>query len=278
VSKKRLSHCVVARIVLSLGIAIAANSVDGADEPVKKLILPGESFLVDGHPAFILTPQGDPPAGKRPWIFYGPTLDGYPDEHEKWMHEQFLAAGIAVAGIDVGEAYGSPKGRQLFTSFYRELTGKRGYAAKPCMLGRSRGGLWVTSWACENPDKVAGIAGIYPVFDFRTYPGLAAAAPAYEMSPEHLAMKLAEFNPIERVSRLAEAKVPALFIHGDDDVVVPLKQNTAEFAARYQSSGAEKLVTVIVAKGQGHSFWEGYFHCQELVDFVIARAREGARP
>jgi hypothetical protein len=85
------------------------------------------------------------------------------------MHEQFLAAGVAVAGIDVGEGYGSRKGRDLFTALYNELTEKRGYATKPCLLGRSRGGLWVTSWAGANPDKVAGIAGIYPVFDFRTY-------------------------------------------------------------------------------------------------------------
>ena len=55
-------------------------------------------------PAFILTPAGDKKPMPRPWIFYAPTLPGYPDSHEKWMHEQFVAAGVAVAGIDVGEA------------------------------------------------------------------------------------------------------------------------------------------------------------------------------
>ncbi len=69
------------------------------------------------------------------------------------MHEQFLAAGVAVAGIDVGEAHGSPEGRRLFTEFYRELTEKRGFAARPCLLGRSRGGLWVTSWADREPGQ-----------------------------------------------------------------------------------------------------------------------------
>ena len=44
----------------------------------------------------------------QPWIFYAPTLPSYPDAAERWMHEQFLAAGVAVAGVDVGEAYGSP--------------------------------------------------------------------------------------------------------------------------------------------------------------------------
>ena len=26
-----------------------------------------------------------------------------------------------------------------------------------------------------------------------------------------------------------------------------------------------------MAKGQGHNFWEGFFHCRELVDFAIDR-------
>ncbi len=269
--------------VLILVCTLAFNFADFAaiadDDPVKKLILPGHSFLVEGRPAFILTPKGDPPVnGSRPWVMYAPTLAGYPDEHEKWMHTQFLDAGIAVAGIDVGEGYGSPKARQLFTAFYNEMTKNRGFAAKPCMLGRSRGGLWVTSWACENTDKVAGIAGIYPVFDFRTYPGLTNAAPAYDLTPEQLTERQAEFNPIEQVSRLAKSKIPALFIHGDEDTVVPLKENSAEFVVRYKQDNAESAVKLIVAKGQGHNYWEGFFRCQELVDFTIARAKIGVNP
>jgi len=223
-----------------------------------------------------------PPEAKRlkpqAWIFYAPTLPGLPDEHEKWMHEQFLAAGVAVAGIDIGEAYGSPKGRDLFSAFYKEVTVKRDFAPRPCLLGRSRGGLWMTSWACDHPNKVAGIAGIYPVIDFRTYPGIDKAAPAYGLTAAELTAKQAEHNPIERVGLLAKAKVPALFIHGDEDKVVPVKENSAEFAARYKASGAEDAVKLIVAKGQGHNYWEGFFRCQELVDFAIERAKEGAKP
>jgi pimeloyl-ACP methyl ester carboxylesterase len=69
--------------------------------------------------------------------------------------------------------------------------------------------------------------------------------------------------------------VPALLIHGDQDWVVPLKENSAEFAARYRAGGAGEAVRLIVAKGQGHNYWEGFFRCRELVDFAIARARDG---
>lgn len=266
----------------SLGTApprLAADetaSNEQADKPIKDLILPGESFLVEDRPAFVLLPPEDKQTTPQPWIMYAPTLPGLPDEAEKWMHEQFLAAGIAVAGIDVGEAYGSPEGRRLFTSLHEELTKNRGYAHQPCLLGRSRGGLLVTSWACDHPEWVAGIAGIYPVFDVRTYPGLANAAPAFGLTPQEFEAKLAETNPIERVDILAESKVPAFIIHGDDDKVVPLEENSARFVARYKAADAQDAVTLIVAEGQGHNYWEGFFHCQELVDFAIARAKAGA--
>ena len=253
---------------------VLAVDLPGA-KPVKELILPGESFLVEGRPAFVLLPAEEKRTKPQPWVLYAPTLPGLPDRHEKWMHERFLEAGVAVAGIDVGEAYGSPKGRELFTALYKELTSRRGFTPRPCLLGRSRGGLWVTNWAADNPDKVAGLAGVYPVFDMRSYPGLAKAAPAYGLTLKKLEARLGEFNPIERVGVLAKARVPALLIHGDEDKVVPLKENSAEFAARYKNVGAEGAVRLIVAKGQGHNYWEGFFRCQELVDFVIARARAG---
>lgn len=244
-------------------------------KPVKNLILPGESFLVEGRPAFIFLPPEEKRTQPQPWIMYAPTLPPYPDKHEKWMHEQFVAAGIAVAGIDSGESYGSPKGQASMSALYEELTKNRGFAARPCLLGRSRGGLWVSSWAIANPDKVAGIAGIYPVFDLQTYPKLARAAPAYNMTVAELEAGLAKFNPIARIDVLAKAKIPVCIIHGDDDKVVPLKENSATLADRYQQAGAGDLVELIVAKGQGHNFWEGFFHCQELVDFAIEQAKVG---
>jgi pimeloyl-ACP methyl ester carboxylesterase len=87
-----------------------------------------------------------------------------------------------------------------------------------------------------------GLGGIYPDFDLRIYPGLAKAAPAYGLTAEELEARLAELNPIERVGILAKARVPALLIHGDEDRIVPLKENSAEVAARYKSAGAEEAV------------------------------------
>lgn len=268
-----------AALLLAFGLLLLPlNRINAAEtgQPVKKLILPGESFLLEGRPAFILWPSENKRQDPQPWVLYAPTLPAYPDSHEKWMHQQLVDAGIAVAGIDVGEAYGSPEAQQAFTALYNELTEQRGFAKQPCLLGRSRGGLWVSSWAIRNTDKVAGIAGIYPVFDLRTYPGLERAAPAYGLSVLELEKTLDENNPVSQVNKLAEAKIPVYIIHGDEDRVVPLKENSATLAAAYQAAGAAESLELVVPKGQGHNFWPGFFHCQSLVDFSIDRARAGA--
>lgn len=265
-------------VVLLMAMSVILTAASKADDAsIKELILPGEAFRVDGRPAFVFLPPRDKRIMLQPWIMYCPTLPGLPDTHEKWMHEQFLAAGVAVAGIDVGEGYGSPKSQKLLTALYQEMTSKRGYAKRVGLLGRSRGGLWMTNWAAENPEKVAGIAGIYPVFDLRSYPGLREAAKAYDLTPESLESQLRLHNPINRVSELAKAKIPVCLIHGDEDATVPLKDNSAEFKARYITEGAGELVQLIVAKGQGHNYWEGFFRCPELIAFSIEQAKAGSK-
>jgi alpha-beta hydrolase superfamily lysophospholipase len=248
-----------------------------APKPKVRIQLPGENLVIAERPAFLFLPASEKRSKPQPWIFYGPTLPQYPDEAERWMHERFLEAGIAVAGVDVGEAYGNPASHQVFNALYAELVNKRGFASKPCLFGRSRGGLWVSSWAISHPERVAGIVGIYPVFDFRTYPKLDKAAPAYGLTAVELDQRSAEFNPIERIDKLAKAKIPITIIHGDNDVVVPLAENSSELLRRYEAAGEKDLVKLIVAAGQGHSFWEGFFREQTLVDFAIEKAKTGAK-
>lgn len=265
---------------LFIAICVLCRPAAGNEEErgvAGRLNLRGALLDVADRPAFVLLPDDADQRLPQPWVMYAPTLPDYPDVHERWMHEKFLKAGVAVAGIDADEAYGNDRSVELMNTLHSQLVARRGFAEKPCLLGRSRGGLWVASWAAANPEKVAGIAGIYPCFDLQTYPGLDKAAPAYGLTPAELSAQLPKLNPIAKVGILAKAGIPAYFIHGADDEVVPLKENSAEFAARYRTAGVEELVTVNVVDGQGHNYWEGFFRCQELVDFAIARAKAGAK-
>ena len=254
-----------------VALCAAETSAPAPTAPKKALPLPGEAFLVSGRPAFIIPAETTVGDKTKPWVWYAPTLPRLPGGAERWMFERFREAGIAVAGIDVGESFGSPAGRALYSALYAEMTGPRGYSRKPVLIGRSRGGLMTLCWAVENPDKLAGFAGIYPVCNIASYPRVARAAAAFKMKPEELNARLAEHNPVDRLAALAETGVPLFAIHGDCDKVVPLEANSALMKARYAALGG--TMQLIVPPGQGHNMWPGFFQCQELVDFVKTQAK-----
>jgi hypothetical protein len=254
------SICVLAVAVLAYP-ATAENTAPNRD-----------AFELDGHRAFVLAPEqaAETDAGK-PWVWYAPTFaNRLPGPEEDWMIERLHAAGIAIAGIDVGESYGSPKGRAAFQKLYVEMTEQRGYSKTPVLLARSRGGLMLYNWAVEHPDCVAAVAGVYPVCNLLSYPGLKRAAPAYEMTPEELETNLKDHNPVDRLAPLAKAKVPILHIQGDSDRVVPLEKNSGLLAERYRKLGGPVEVRVI--EGGGHDMKRHWFESQPLTDFMIDRA------
>ncbi len=146
----------------------------------------------------------------------------------------------------------------------------------PGRRGARRGGLAAAAWAVAHPELTAGLGGIYPVFDWRSYPGIIKAARAYGLSPDALAARAGELCPVERIDVAAWAGVPVCIIHGDDDKVVPLGPNSAELKRRYEAAGRGSLVNLIVAPGQGHNYWEGFFRCEPLVDFLVDRAKSAA--
>lgn len=184
------------------------------------------------------------------------------------MFERFRDAGLAVAGIDVGESYGSPAGRRIFSLFYGELVQHRGLSRKVGLLARSRGGLMLYNWAVEHPEAVACVAGIYPVCNVESYPGLKTACTAYGMTEDQLRGTLAQHNPVDRIAPLARAGVPIFHIHGNKDSVVPLDENSAELARRYHVLGG--AMTIEVVKGGEHDYWSGWFKCGKLVDFMVS--------
>ncbi|NCG26515.1 MAG: prolyl oligopeptidase family serine peptidase, partial [Verrucomicrobiales bacterium] len=180
-------------------------------------------------------------------------------------------SGIGIGSSHSGDSYGRPEACGIYTKFHKLLTTERGLDQKACLLARSRGGLMLYKWAADNPTKVTCIAGIYPVCDLRSYPGLNRAAPAYGMKADELEKSLKINNPVEKLKPLADAKVPIFHIHGNVDRVVPLKSNSGDVAKRYQRLGGK--MHLVVPNGQGHNMWKGFFYCQELVDFVITHAK-----
>lgn len=231
-----------------------------------------EFFEIDGRKAFVILPQKVDTDRPVRWVGYTPCLlPGLPGGAEDWMFERFLAAGIAIAGVDAGDCAGNPRSRELFSKLHEHLVKTRRFSTKPALLARSRGGLFALNWAAEHPDQVSCVAGIYPVCDLRSYPGLARAAPHYGMTAEELEKQLEKHNPVDRLAPLARARVPLFAIHGDVDRVVPLEANSGAVAKRYRDLSG--TVELIVPKDQGHNMWSGFFQCEQLVEFVLKNAR-----
>src|SRR5438552_8995174 len=118
--------------ILLLLLSLISSRVVAND----KLPRTAETFEVDGHKAFVYA--APEPAKGKPWLWYAPTLKGVSLAGRKLYFESFMKAGISIAGFDLGEVRGGPGSSAKFTLFYDEMV-KRGYSAKPILLGQSRG-------------------------------------------------------------------------------------------------------------------------------------------
>lgn len=256
-------------IKLSLLIAVVAVSmfpqVAAAQDALPRT---AETFELAGGKGFIYT--APKPAEGKPWLWYAPTLKGVSIVGRKMYFENFMKAGISIAGFDIGEVRGAPGSTAKFTQFYEEMV-RRGYSTKPILLGQSRGGMMMLAWGMRHPEKVKAFVGIYPVCNLASWPlknSKAQTLADYGLPEAELVAKLAEFNPVDNLKGLLANKVPMFVVHGDSDVVVPLDDNTGVLKQRYEAGGGQ--ITVKVIPGEGHKVGPSFFECQELVDFVLS--------
>lgn len=252
-------------LILTAGLAVSAI----AQEVLSKT---AEIFEIDEHKAFLYA--APKPAAGKPWVWYAPTLGGVSLFGRKMYYEAFMKAGISVAGYDLGEVRGAPGSTAKFTLFYDEMV-KRGYSAKPILLGQSRGGMMTLAWAFRNPEKVRAWVGIYPVCNLASWPlknSKAQTLADFGMPEEELVAKLREFNPVDNLKGLLANKVPMFVVHGDSDVVVPYELNTGLLKERYEAGGGQ--ISVKVIPGEGHKVGPSFFECRELVDFVLKLAAQ----
>ena len=224
-------------------------------------------FLVGSSKCFVLDANSS--NQNKPWVWYAPTLPAHPDPSHRWYIDKLLKKGISFAGCDQGEVRGSPKSVGRFTKFYNEMV-DRGYSKKPILLGQSRGGLMMLSWAVKNPKKVKAFAGIYPVLNLRSWPmtrNLSSTLADFEMDQDTFLKTVDLHNPIHQLEGLAQAKVPLFMVHGDSDRVVPLEENTQIVINRYTKLGGEAEVKVV--PGKGHQVGDDFFKSKELIEFII---------
>ncbi|MCB1091713.1 MAG: alpha/beta fold hydrolase [Verrucomicrobiae bacterium] len=249
-------------LTLAASPVIAQETKKPAAFPTKP-----ETFEIDGRPAFLYAAPA--PMEGRPWLWYAPTLKGVSLAGRKVYFEALMKAGISLAGYDLGEVRGAPGSTERFTKFYDEMV-KRGWSAKPILLGQSRGGMMMLTWAVRHPDRVRAFVGIYPVLNLASWPlqrSEAATLADFGMTRTELEGRLKEFNPCDHLDGLLKNRVPMFVVHGDSDVVVPYNDNTKLLKERYEAGGGSIAVKII--PGEGHQVSPSFFECPELVTFVL---------
>ena len=168
----------IAFLILILLCALVATALPlraDADDPFTPAGASRIDVKVGAATGFLFKPTADSTVPDRPWLWYAPTLlslpnGPYPNASTHWLFSKLLARGIWIAGVDVGESYGAPAGRSIYSEFYKDVISQFHLSRRPCFLGQSRGGLMSFGWAEENPDDVRCIAGIYPVLSLASWP------------------------------------------------------------------------------------------------------------
>jgi hypothetical protein len=239
---------------------------------------------VRGRLAYLIKPTGkvDP---QRRWVwdfpFWLAINDGFGHVAHRHYVEKLLAAGLHVAGVDVGPSCGSPAAALVCQEFYEQLVSRYGLNKRARLLAHSHGGLIAYGWAFRHPTCVDRIAGMCPATDFRTYPTLpnVVAGPTrgldYGLSLEELGRRAREFNPIDNLAPLAKANVKVLHVHGDQDTLVPTGANSEELARRYRELGGQAEVVLLKGLGAERANSRGHdgpalYESAALLKFLLA--------
>ncbi len=217
-------------------------------------------FVFQERAARLVKPANALPG--RPWVWRA----RFPDWHTE-ADSLLIAEGYHLVYLNTDNEFGSPRAMNAWDAFYEHLREAYHLAPKVALMGVSRGGLFVYTWAKRNPEKVACIYAEAPVCDFTSWPGgfgegmgsaadWAAVKKAYGFASDGEARAYAD-QPLDHLEPLVEAGIPLLHMIGLEDEVVPPEENTFPLINRYLRLGGSATVVPCTRGEQklhGHHF------------------------
>lgn len=192
-----------------------------------------KEFQFNGYNATVLIPDNF--NGK--WIWKTEFFYAF-DKAERDLFD----IGYARVYYEISNMYGSDRAVRLMHKFHLHLLQEAGFKTKPILFGFSRGGLYAFNYALYYPEYVSKIYLDAPVLDLRSWPP--------EKSHEHEEM-LAEYrldektfkeyrvSPVDYLEEFYSNDIPVLIVAGEDDVVVPYKDNCLKMVNFYKEKGHE---------------------------------------
>ncbi len=276
-------------ILLCTLMAVAFPPLAVADDPFTPDGASRIEVKVGDRVGFLFKTAGAPVGTDHLWVWYAPALfrnlspnAQLPNARTHWLFERLLAKGIWIAGMDVGESYGAPAGRSVYSEFYKTVIAQFDLSKRPCFLAQSRGGLMSFNWAIEHPGDVRCIAAIYPALNLASWPpedsprfGEAAAAYGYASLPKFRKRRI-PLSPISHAGPLAKKRIPIFIIHGDSDRIVPERDNSQIFVNTYRQLGGS--AELVIVPGKGHQEVDEYFKSEKLLEFLLNQLGKATAP
>jgi pimeloyl-ACP methyl ester carboxylesterase len=236
---------------------------------------------VDGRDVIVVEPEKPLPG--RPWAWRGEFFGAFPN-----ADVELVRRGWHLAYMSVPDLFGSPRAVAHWEKLYDVLVNRHQLSPKPGLIGLSRGALYCMAWAAAHPDRTLAVYLDNGVCDFKSWPGgkpkglgaglgsleeWAKLLKAYDFKDDREAIA-SESNPVDRLKRPADAGIPILLVYGDEDRVVPHRENSEVVYEKYKALGGP--VERIVKPGADHHP-HGLADPQPIVDF-FERAWRTARP
>lgn len=202
-----------------------------------------ENLTIDGKTLTLKVPAQAAPG--KPWLWVGEFAG-----HLRTLEDGLVAKGWHVAYVNVSNQFGSPAAMAVWEKVYEELHGKRGLAARPALLGISRGGLYVNAWTRLHPERVSVLYLDNAVCDARSWPAGFPLTEKGRGSKGDWNRYKTEFHfvsdeeAMEKAVRPAEGFAPAIrngvfliSVHGTADRTVPYVDNAKHVVDAWEKSG-----------------------------------------
>ncbi len=230
-------------LVCLLYSLLALPLCPAADAPKPNPPSTVETITIEGKMLTLKVPTEAAPG--KPWLWVG-EFGG----HLKSLEDGLVAKGWHVAYVGVSNQFGSPESMAVWEKVYEELHGKRGLAARPALLGISRGGLYVNAWTRLHPDRVSVLYLDNGVCDVRSWPGGFQLTEKGKGSKGDWTRYKTEFKftsdeeAMEKSIRAADSFAPAIknnvfliSVHGTADHTVPYVDNAKLVVDLWEKSG-----------------------------------------
>lgn len=147
----------------------------------------------------------------------------------QYQRDLALANHCAFISVSLGqEVWGKESALCKIEKCYQYMAARH-YASKCVLMATSAGGIEMFRFSQKYPERVAGMIGIFPVWDMEQIT-LPSMEKEWGLSGNALISAVGKINPARHPERIPE--VPIVICHGLEDTAVPIELHTLALARK----------------------------------------------